>query len=109
MSFPRDVSVIDLMLSIPGEDPSAWYAFMKPLFRDEESRAHFEMPAQYMFRDIPRVEAREDYITYTLEEMDRYNIGRAMVGIGGPNSPKQITFVLGGLLICINGYTTYAA
>ncbi len=50
---PPDVGVIDLMLNIPGEDVSAWYDFMKPLFLDEESREHMKMPAQYMFRNIP--------------------------------------------------------
>ena len=38
MPMPADVGVIDLMLSIPGEDNSQWYEYMKPMLLDEESR-----------------------------------------------------------------------
>lgn len=31
MAMPTDIKVIDLMLSVPGEDNSQWYEFMKPL------------------------------------------------------------------------------
>jgi len=84
MSFPP-VGVIDLMLNIPGDDNSGWYDFMKPLFLDEESRNHFEMPAQYMFKNIPDIEAQDDYIAYTVGQMDAYGIERAMVGIDDEN------------------------
>jgi uncharacterized protein len=85
MGMPRDVKVIDLMLNIPGEDVSHWYEFMKPMLLDRESREQFQMPAQYMFRDIPDVGAQADYIAYTVAEMDRYGIERAMVGIDDRN------------------------
>ncbi len=82
---PPDVGVIDLMLNIPGEDVSAWYDFMKPLFLDEESREHMKMPAQYMFRNIPDVGPQEDYVAYTVGKMDQFGISRAMVGIDDDN------------------------
>ena len=33
--------------------------FMRPLLLDQESREQFSMPAQYMFKDIPRIEGKE--------------------------------------------------
>jgi hypothetical protein len=76
---------VDLMLSVPGEDNSQWYEFMKPLLMDEESRTMFKMPAQYMFKDIPDTGKKEDYIAYTIEQMDKHNIERAMLGIDDHN------------------------
>jgi len=41
----------------------------------------FKMPAQYMFKDLPKVGKRDDYIAYTLEKMDEFNIEKAMLGV----------------------------
>jgi len=54
---------------------------MKPLLLDKQSREQFEMPAQYLFKDLPKVGAQDDYIAYTVAQMDLYGIERAMVGI----------------------------
>ena len=81
MPMPKDIKIIDLMLNIPGEDNSQWYEFMKPLLMDQESRDIFKMPAQYMFTDIPKTGKQEDYTAYTLSQMDKYGIERAMLGI----------------------------
>jgi predicted TIM-barrel fold metal-dependent hydrolase len=82
MPMPRDVGVIDLMLAIPGEDNSHFYDWIKPMLMDRESHDIFSMPAQYMFRDIPDTGKQDDYITYTLEQMDKHGIERAMIGVG---------------------------
>jgi len=83
--MPQGIGIIDLMLNIPGEDNSAWYDFMKPLLLDAESREVFQMPAQYLFKDLPKTGRHDDYIAYTLSEMDKYGIERAMVGIDDDN------------------------
>ena len=85
MTMPQGIGIIDLMLNIPGEDNSAWYDFMKPLLLDAESREVFQMPAQYLFKDLPKTGRHDDYIAYTLSEMDKYGIERAMVGIDDDN------------------------
>ena len=85
MTMPQGIGVIDLMLNIPGEDNSDWYEFMKPLLLDAESREVFEMPAQYLFKDLPKTGRHDDYIAYTLAEMDKYGIERAMLGIDDGN------------------------
>jgi hypothetical protein len=82
MPMPADIQAIDLMLSIPGERGTAgWYDFMKPMLLDRQSREMFKMPAEYMFKDIPNSGVREDYIAYTLGEMDRAGVARAMIGV----------------------------
>jgi len=81
MPMPTDVKAIDLMLNIPGDDNSSWYEFMRPLFLDQESREQFKMPAQYMFKHIPDIEKQDDYIAYTVAQMDRWGIEKAMLGI----------------------------
>jgi uncharacterized protein len=85
VTMPQGIGIIDLMLNIPGEDNSAWYDFMKPLLLDAESREVFQMPAQYLFKDLPKTGRHDDYIAYTLSEMDKYGIERAMVGIDDDN------------------------
>lgn len=89
MSMPKDVGVIDLMLGIPGEDNRKWYEFMRPLLLDEESRNVFEMPAQYLFKDIPQAGKQDDYVAYTVEQMDRHGIERAMLGVNDENVVTQ--------------------
>jgi predicted TIM-barrel fold metal-dependent hydrolase len=84
----RTIGAVDLMLNVPGEDQRGWYEFMKPLFLDQDSRERFEMPAQYMFKDIPKVGAQDDYVAYTVAEMDRHGVARAMVGLDGTDTPN---------------------
>lgn len=79
--MPENVAIIDLMLAIPTSEKSNYYDFIKPLLMDEESRQMFQMPAQYMFKDIPNTGLQDDYLAYTLGKMDEFNISRAMVGV----------------------------
>ncbi len=82
MAIPKDIGVIDLMLAIPGSDNSGFYEWIKPMLMDRESHEIFSMPAQYMFKDIPDSPDTDDYISYTLSQMDKHNIEKAMLGVG---------------------------
>jgi len=81
MAMPTDVPIIDLMMAIPNDGKSNYYDFIRPLLMDEESRQQFQMPAQYMFKDVPDVGGQPDYTAFTLAEMDKYGIQRAMIGV----------------------------
>lgn len=82
MSPLEGIEVIDLLLGIPNsDDRSEWYRSFEPMLLDEESRRMFKMPAQYMFKDIPDLSNQADTIAYTLEQMDKHGISRAMLGI----------------------------
>lgn len=81
MPMPKDIHAIDLMMGIPvSETNQEWYEAFKPLLLDEESRQMFKMPAQYMFRDIPKLEGVDDYLDFTVQQMDRHRIEVALVG-----------------------------
>ena len=81
MGMPKDVGVIDCMLGIPtGETRSDWYDWFRPILRDKQSLDAFKMPAQYMFKDIPDIGDVKDFIAWTVEQMDKFNIEKALVG-----------------------------
>jgi predicted TIM-barrel fold metal-dependent hydrolase len=92
MPMPPGVPIIDTMLSVPSVEAKRGYDFMRPLFRDEESLRSFDFPVQYMFKDFPRVDKQEDYITYTLQLMDRFGIERGMTGVtlGDPEANNNL-------------------
>jgi predicted TIM-barrel fold metal-dependent hydrolase len=82
MSYLDGGKVIDLMFGLP--DPKglhAAYETFKPLYRDRESR-EFAFPAQYMFKDIPDIEAiGDDPVGWAVKQMDRFNIETALIGV----------------------------
>ena len=81
MSYPDTVKIVDLMMGIPvSETNQEWYDSFMPMLKDKESIDQFKMPAQYMFRDVPRLEKTDDYVTFLVDEMDKYNIDIAIVG-----------------------------
>ena len=82
MGYPKDIKIVDCMLGIPAhEDRSDWYAGFRSLLNDHQSRDMFKMPAQYMFKDIPEPsDDVGDFVKWTVAQMDRFNIERALVG-----------------------------
>ena len=81
MSYPDTVKIVDLMMGIPvSETNQEWYDSFMPMLKDKESIDQFKMPAQYMFRNVPLLEKTDDYVTFLVGEMDKYNIDIAMVG-----------------------------
>ncbi|WP_288115356.1 amidohydrolase family protein [Novosphingobium sp.] len=81
MPMPTDIGIIDCMLGIPdAEDRAEWFAPFRPLIKDKQTLGQFSMPAQYMFRDIPQSGKQDDYLAWTVAQMDRHNIEKALVG-----------------------------
>jgi len=91
MGYPKDIRIIDTMLGIPTHaDRSEWYASFRPLLNDQQSRDMFKMPAQYMFKDIPENTAdTSDFVGWTVEQLDKHNIERAMVGFNEDDTSRQ--------------------
>ena len=90
MPMPKDVKVIDCMLGIPdNEDRSSWYESFRPLLKDQQSRDMFKMPAQYMFKDIPVTGHADDFVAWTVAQMDRFNIEKALVGYNEDATSKR--------------------
>jgi predicted TIM-barrel fold metal-dependent hydrolase len=83
MPMPTDVPAIDLMMGLPEGHKKDWYGFMRKGFMDAES-AEMEFPAQYMFKNVPKdIDENIDPVQLVLQEMDHFNIEKAMLGIGG--------------------------
>lgn len=81
MGMPTDIGIIDCMMGIPeAEDRSDWFESFKPLIKDEETLRQFSMPAQYMFKDIPDSGKQDDFTAWTVAQMDKHGIERALVG-----------------------------
>ena len=89
MAMPKDIGIIDLMLGIPSPDQPSSYDFMRPLLRDEESLQQFDFPVEYMFKNVPKTAGKDDYIKYTLEQMDQYGIERALIGVSEENETSK--------------------
>jgi predicted TIM-barrel fold metal-dependent hydrolase len=89
MPMPAGVPIIDLMLGIPSEQAKRSYDFMRPLFRDAESLKSFDFPVEYMFKDVPKFSRIGDRIEFTLQEMDRWGIERALIGVSFEDEVAQ--------------------
>ncbi|MCH2171388.1 amidohydrolase family protein [Myxococcota bacterium] len=80
MPKPKDLPIIDLMLSLPITDPDKTYASLRKNVHDSESKESFKFPAQYMFKDVPHEWGKNaDPVEITLKEMDRWGIQKAVM------------------------------
>ena len=93
MPIPAGQKVVDTLLGIPvSEDNSAWYDSFKSLLMDEQSRKQFKMPAQYLFKDLPQTGGIEDRVAWTIAQMDRFNIARALVGFSEASETSMAAY-----------------
>ncbi|MEC9054900.1 MAG: amidohydrolase family protein, partial [Verrucomicrobiota bacterium] len=87
--MPQGIGIIDLMMGIPSPEAKINYDFMRPLFRDKESLSTFDFPVEYMFKDVPKLDKQDDYIRFTLEQMDTYGIEKALIGVSFEDETGQ--------------------
>jgi predicted TIM-barrel fold metal-dependent hydrolase len=80
--WPPDLGIIDTLIGFPA-DPSEVYAGVRRGLRDRESLEDFEMPAGYLFRDLPAFEdkAVDARLESTLVEMDKFGIAIGLVSL----------------------------
>ncbi len=82
MGLPENVGIIDTMCGFPSRDRREVYKFLAPHLRDDESKS-FRFPAQYMFKDVPPdLEDNVDPVAVVLDNLDRFGIDKAMIGVG---------------------------
>jgi predicted TIM-barrel fold metal-dependent hydrolase len=89
MPMPTNVPIIDTMIGIPRPDKKRNYDFMKALFMDRESKEQFDFPVEYMFKDVPKTAKQSDYVKYTLDKMDTFNIERGMIAVTADDETTQ--------------------
>jgi predicted TIM-barrel fold metal-dependent hydrolase len=81
MPGPVGLPVIDTMVGFPHEG-SAQYDFIRKQTKDRESKEDFEFPVEYMFKDVPQGLSTDDPVSLVLQQMDRFGIEKAMIGVG---------------------------
>ncbi len=80
MAGPVGLPVIDTMMGFPHEG-SAQYDFIRKQTKDRESKESFEFPVEYMFKDVPKGLPTDDPVSLVLQQMDRFGIEKAMIGV----------------------------
>ncbi len=85
MAGPVGLPVIDTMIAFPQEG-SAQYDFIRKQTKDRESKQDFEFPVEYMFKDVPKGLPTDDPVSLLLQQMDRFGIEKAMIGVGGDSA-----------------------
>ena len=80
MAGPVGLPVIDTMIGFPHEG-SAQYDFIRRQTKDRESKEDFEFPVEYMFKDVPKGLPTDDPVSLLLQQMDRFGIEKAMIGV----------------------------
>jgi predicted TIM-barrel fold metal-dependent hydrolase len=103
MPGPVGLPVIDTMVGFPHEG-SAQYDFIRKQTKDRESKEAFEFPVEYMFKDVPQGLSTDDPVSLLLQQMDRFGIEKAMIGVGEDSAQLALTmfpdrFVPSGALV----------
>jgi uncharacterized protein len=80
MAGPAGLPVIDTMIGFPHEG-TAQYDFIRRQTKDRESKESFEFPVEYMFKDVPKGLPTDDPVSLVLQQMDRFGIEKAMIGV----------------------------
>ena len=83
-TMPTDIGIIDTLLGIPSVDKTGAYDWLRPLLRDAESLDAFDFPVQYQYHalpDVPKDGTVDDMIDFTVEQMDRHNIRKALLNV----------------------------
>jgi predicted TIM-barrel fold metal-dependent hydrolase len=90
MGMPREIGVIDTMVSFP--TGFSQYDFIRKQAKDRETKEGFEFPVEYMFKDVPKeLYGTDDPVRVTLHEMDRFGIELAMIGCESEQAQLALT------------------
>jgi predicted TIM-barrel fold metal-dependent hydrolase len=89
MAGPVGLPVIDTMVGFPHEG-SAQYDFIRKQTKDRESKEAFEFPVEYMFKDVPQGLSTDDPVSLVLQQMDRFGIEKAMIGVGEDSAQRAL-------------------
>jgi predicted TIM-barrel fold metal-dependent hydrolase len=89
MPGPVGLPVIDTMIGFPHEG-SAQYDFIRKQTKDRESKEDFEFPVEYMFKDVPQGLPTDDPVSLVLQQMDRFGIEKAMIGVSEDSAQSAL-------------------
>jgi len=89
MPGPVGLPVIDTMIGFPHEG-SAQYDFIRRQTKDRESKEGFDFPVEYIFKDVPKELPTDDPVSLVLQQMDRFGIEKAMIGVSEECAAKAL-------------------
>jgi predicted TIM-barrel fold metal-dependent hydrolase len=75
---PDDIRVIDTMIGLP-DDLRSLYDGLQPALGGRQQTE--KSPISYLFRNAPQISENDDLLAFTLAEMDRFGIQRAMLQV----------------------------
>ena len=88
MARPRDIEVVDLMLSIPKGGKGMGMDIARRQLRDKGSGEFTHHPAQYLFKETPELMAEGVDPEQVVAMMDAYGVGIAQIGVD-PHHPEE--------------------
>ena len=89
MAGPVGLPVIDTMIGFPHEGFDQ-YDFIRRQTKDRESKENFEFPVEYMFKDVPKGLPTDDPVSLLLQQMDRFGIEKAVIGVSEESAKKAL-------------------
>jgi predicted TIM-barrel fold metal-dependent hydrolase len=92
MPYPKTLKAIDLQVNIPTDEHNlAGYAAMAAMQRDAPGQKT-AMPAGYMFKNVPGIGSDPaKFVQNIVGEMDKWNVGLAMIPLGDSDRHPEIT------------------
>jgi predicted TIM-barrel fold metal-dependent hydrolase len=80
MALPGNVEVVDTMIWFPTAKTAPKYQMLQGALGQHADGAA-QSPTSYLFGDGPSLPDGRDPVDYTIEQMDKFNIGRAIVDV----------------------------
>lgn len=95
MGMPSGIGIVDSMIGFPHNNVQGMkdtYSVVSRQTKDRQSKEEFDAPFEHVFKHVPEKEfiGRDDPISVTLAEMDRWGIEKGVIGVGDPGAHRGI-------------------
>ncbi|MGZ8762383.1 MAG: amidohydrolase family protein [Acidimicrobiia bacterium] len=91
--MPEGLPIVDAFMGIPFPDSQAVkkYEFLKSQLRDTDSLT-MAMPAEYMFKGVPKYDEIDDPVELLVSELDRFGISKSLLNVStSPEARRAVT------------------
>jgi len=88
--MPEGLPIVDAFMGIPFPESQAVkkYEFLKSQLRDEGSKS-MTMPAEYMFKGVPRYDEIDDPVELLVSEVDRFGISKSLLNVSKSEEARR--------------------
>ena len=90
MAMPEGLPIVETFIGIPFPESEAVkkYEFLKSQLRDEGSKS-MKMPAEYMFKGVPRYDEIDDPVELLVSEVDRFGISQSLLNVATSQEARR--------------------